>query len=117
MDEEGAVCDSCGTRIGPLGCCSTIAHLTRRLRESWKQHAQAVTANLAMHAKELATLHAQLAAVRDAARTVTIKRTGDSEFLCNAGDFDPLSHGELYSVLYAVVRAIHGEPPTRDVEV
>lgn len=27
MDEEGAICDECGTRIGPHGCCSTIRAL------------------------------------------------------------------------------------------
>lgn len=27
MDEEGAICDRCGNRIGPSGCCATIEKL------------------------------------------------------------------------------------------
>jgi hypothetical protein len=26
-DEEGLICDDCGNRIGPLGCCGTIKAL------------------------------------------------------------------------------------------
>lgn len=29
MDEEGAICDRCGNRIGPNGCCATIEMLRR----------------------------------------------------------------------------------------
>ncbi len=26
-DEEGAICDQCGARIGPNGCCATVRKL------------------------------------------------------------------------------------------
>lgn len=28
---EGAICDECGTKIGPMGCCATIRRLRRQV--------------------------------------------------------------------------------------
>lgn len=34
-DIEGAICDECGNKIGPMGCCATLRGRTEELPKSW----------------------------------------------------------------------------------
>lgn len=33
MDMEGAICDSCGSRVGRYGCCATVKSRTKELND------------------------------------------------------------------------------------
>ena len=34
IDEEGAICDECGRRIGPSGCCATVRAAVHKVDEA-----------------------------------------------------------------------------------
>lgn len=51
IEEEGAICDSCGSRVGPAGCCATIAWRTQLIEDLLVDHIPPCTCGhgLAIH--------------------------------------------------------------------